>query len=97
MNDGKLDTLIVLFNMLVESYRSLEHNTRGEPDKVVSLAKWRILNRLHDRNETLYYRVRLGCNALSGIGGQCKLVLIPGVFGFEIFELILQLFSSGPY
>jgi hypothetical protein len=24
---------------------------------VVSLAKWRILNRLHDRNETLYYRV----------------------------------------
>ncbi|RVW27895.1 NAD-dependent malic enzyme 2, mitochondrial [Vitis vinifera] len=43
--------------MLVESYRSLEKNTLGQPDSVVSLAKWRILNRLHDRNETLYYRV----------------------------------------
>ncbi|XP_015901717.1 NAD-dependent malic enzyme 2, mitochondrial isoform X2 [Ziziphus jujuba] len=41
----------------MESFRSLEKNTRGQPDSVVSLAKWRILNRLHDRNETLYYRV----------------------------------------
>lgn len=41
----------------MESYRSLERNTLGQPDSVVSLAKWRILNRLHDRNETLYYRV----------------------------------------
>ncbi|KAM7508680.1 hypothetical protein LguiA_019133 [Lonicera macranthoides] len=41
----------------MESYRSLEQNTRGQPEGVVSLAKWRILNRLHDRNETLYYRV----------------------------------------
>ncbi|XP_022156123.1 NAD-dependent malic enzyme 59 kDa isoform, mitochondrial [Momordica charantia] len=41
----------------MESYRSLERNTHGQPDSVVSLAKWRILNRLHDRNETLYYRV----------------------------------------
>ncbi|GAV90090.1 malic domain-containing protein/Malic_M domain-containing protein [Cephalotus follicularis] len=41
----------------MESYRSLEKNTQCQPDSVVSLAKWRILNRLHDRNETLYYRV----------------------------------------
>ncbi|KAJ7951108.1 Malic enzyme [Quillaja saponaria] len=41
----------------MDSYHSLEKNTQGQPDKVVSLAKWRILNRLHDRNETLYYRV----------------------------------------
>lgn len=41
----------------VNSFRSLENNTQGQSDKVVSLAKWRILNRLHDRNETLYYRV----------------------------------------
>ncbi|KAL9257515.1 NAD-dependent malic enzyme 59 kDa isoform, mitochondrial-like protein [Drosera capensis] len=41
----------------MESYHSLEKNTRGQPESVVSLAKWRILNRLHDRNETLYYRV----------------------------------------
>ncbi|CAL0318348.1 unnamed protein product [Lupinus luteus] len=41
----------------LDSYRSLEKNTQCQPDNIVSLAKWRILNRLHDRNETLYYRV----------------------------------------
>jgi malate dehydrogenase (decarboxylating) len=45
----------------VNSYRSLEKNTRGEPDSIVALAKWRILNRLHDRNETLYFRVSPQC------------------------------------
>ncbi|CAL9051757.1 NAD-dependent malic enzyme 59 kDa isoform, mitochondrial-like [Musa acuminata AAA Group] len=45
------------YERFMNSYRSLEHNTRGASDVVVSLAKWRILNRLHDRNETLYYRV----------------------------------------
>ncbi|ERM95157.1 hypothetical protein AMTRI_Chr07g31070 [Amborella trichopoda] len=39
------------------SFRSLENNTRGERADITALAKWRILNRLHDRNETLYYRV----------------------------------------
>ncbi|RDX83061.1 hypothetical protein CR513_36063 [Mucuna pruriens] len=45
------------YDRFMNSFRSLENNTQGQPDKVVSLAKWRILNRLHDRNETLYYRV----------------------------------------
>ncbi|XP_020971039.1 NAD-dependent malic enzyme 2, mitochondrial isoform X2 [Arachis ipaensis] len=45
------------YDRFMNSYRSLEKNTQGQPDKVVALAKWRILNRLHDRNETLYYRV----------------------------------------
>ncbi|KAA8516013.1 hypothetical protein F0562_019192 [Nyssa sinensis] len=45
------------YDRFMESYRSLENNTQGQPESVVSLAKWRILNRLHDRNETLYYRV----------------------------------------
>lgn len=45
------------YERFMESYRSLEKHTCGEPTNVVSLAKWRILNRLHDRNETLYYRV----------------------------------------
>ncbi|KAH6838020.1 NAD-dependent malic enzyme 2 [Perilla frutescens var. hirtella] len=44
------------YDRFMESYRSLERNTKGQPDNVVTLAKWRILNRLHDRNETLYYR-----------------------------------------
>ncbi|KZV21822.1 NAD-dependent malic enzyme 2, mitochondrial [Dorcoceras hygrometricum] len=41
----------------MDAYVSLEKNTQGQPSNIVSLAKWRILNRLHDRNETLYYRV----------------------------------------
>ncbi|KAK9757981.1 hypothetical protein RND81_01G198400 [Saponaria officinalis] len=45
------------YDRFMESYRSLERNTQGQPEGPVSLAKWRILNRLHDRNETLYYRV----------------------------------------
>lgn len=45
------------YDRFMESFHSLEHNTEGQPQAVVSLAKWRILNRLHDRNETLYYRV----------------------------------------
>ncbi|XP_051136571.1 NAD-dependent malic enzyme 59 kDa isoform, mitochondrial [Andrographis paniculata] len=45
------------YERFMESYRSLENNTHGQSIKSVSLAKWRILNRLHDRNETLYYRV----------------------------------------
>ncbi|GBG73855.1 hypothetical protein CBR_g17566 [Chara braunii] len=39
------------------SFRSLERKTReGESDER-ALAQWRLLNRLHDRNETLYYKV----------------------------------------
>lgn len=57
--DSGLCVSYLLFELLVESYRSLEKNTQGQPNNVVSLAKWRILNRLHDRNETLYYRVSL--------------------------------------
>lgn len=58
---GLLPPRIISFEQqhdrFMESYRSLEKNTLGQPHTVVSLAKWRILNRLHDRNETLYYRV----------------------------------------
>ncbi|XP_057531671.1 NAD-dependent malic enzyme 59 kDa isoform, mitochondrial [Amaranthus tricolor] len=58
---GLLPPRIVSFEQqyarFMESYRSLEKNTEGQPDHAVALAKWRILNRLHDRNETLYYRV----------------------------------------
>ncbi|KAK9076416.1 hypothetical protein SSX86_004750 [Deinandra increscens subsp. villosa] len=45
------------YERFMDSYRSLEKNTAGQPDNFVSLAKWRIMNRLHDRNETLYYKV----------------------------------------
>lgn len=58
---GLLPPRIISFEQqyarFMESYRSLEKNTLGQPENVVALAKWRILNRLHDRNETLYYRV----------------------------------------
>ncbi|KAI5647280.1 hypothetical protein M9H77_33285 [Catharanthus roseus] len=45
------------YDRFMESYRSLEKNTQGQSEGFVALSKWRILNRLHDRNETLYYRV----------------------------------------
>ncbi|KAG0497730.1 hypothetical protein HPP92_002421 [Vanilla planifolia] len=45
------------YERFMNSYRSLENNTQSENPSIVALAKWRILNRLHDRNETLYYRV----------------------------------------
>uniref|UniRef100_A0A7N1A639 Malic enzyme n=2 Tax=Kalanchoe fedtschenkoi TaxID=63787 RepID=A0A7N1A639_KALFE len=58
---GLLPPRIISFEQqharFMDSYQSLEKNTINEPESVVSLAKWRILNRLHDRNETLYYRV----------------------------------------
>lgn len=52
--------VIKYFELSVESYRSLEKNTQGQSEGFVALSKWRILNRLHDRNETLYYRVSPG-------------------------------------
>ncbi|XP_048495905.1 NAD-dependent malic enzyme 65 kDa isoform, mitochondrial isoform X2 [Beta vulgaris subsp. vulgaris] len=37
--------------------RRLERQTKDGPSDPNALAKWRILNRLHDRNETMYYQV----------------------------------------
>uniref|UniRef100_A0A0D6QYN4 Malic enzyme n=1 Tax=Araucaria cunninghamii TaxID=56994 RepID=A0A0D6QYN4_ARACU len=58
---GLLPPRIISFEQqchrFMESFRSLEHNTRDGPAESTALAKWRILNRLHDRNETLYYKV----------------------------------------
>lgn len=43
--------------LAVGNFRSLEKHTKDGAEDMTALAKWRILNRLHDRNETLYYRV----------------------------------------
>ncbi|KAL0410790.1 UNVERIFIED_CONTAM: NAD-dependent malic enzyme isoform, mitochondrial [Sesamum latifolium] len=37
--------------------KRLELSARDGPSDPYNLAKWRILNRLHDRNETMYYKV----------------------------------------
>ncbi|XP_057979078.1 NAD-dependent malic enzyme 62 kDa isoform, mitochondrial [Malania oleifera] len=37
--------------------KRLAVNARDGPSDPYALAKWRILNRLHDRNETMYYKV----------------------------------------
>ncbi|KAL1216938.1 NAD-dependent malic enzyme 1 [Cardamine amara subsp. amara] len=37
--------------------KRLEKQARDGPSDPNALAKWRILNRLHDRNETMYYKV----------------------------------------
>lgn len=58
---GLLPPRIISFDQqcqrFMDSFRSLEHNTQDGPADSTALAKWRILNRLHDRNETLYYKV----------------------------------------
>lgn len=37
--------------------KRLEVHARDGPSDTNALAKWRILNRLHDRNETMYYKI----------------------------------------
>ncbi|KVH89260.1 Malic enzyme, N-terminal [Cynara cardunculus var. scolymus] len=37
--------------------KKLEMNARDGFDDTTCLAKWRIFNRLHDRNETMYYKI----------------------------------------
>lgn len=51
--------MVCLCNVLVGNFRSLERHSKDGPEDMTALAKWRILNRLHDRNETLYYKVNL--------------------------------------
>ena len=41
----------------VVDLKRLEVQARDGPSDPYALAKWRILNRLHDRNETMYYKV----------------------------------------
>lgn len=84
-----LSDSFLFFNLLVESYRSLERNTQGQPEGFVSLAKWRILNRLHDRNETLYYRVSV---VASFQHPELKHLLNP-----LQFDMFILLSSLGPY
>jgi hypothetical protein len=36
---------------VVNNFRKLEQNTADGADDTTALAKWHILNRLHDRNE----------------------------------------------
>ncbi|KAJ7530200.1 hypothetical protein O6H91_15G084700 [Diphasiastrum complanatum] len=58
---GLLPPRVMTFQQQIDrfmnSYRDLQHTTSDGPDDSLALRKWRILNRLHDRNETLYYKV----------------------------------------
>ncbi|BBN07248.1 malate dehydrogenase (oxaloacetate-decarboxylating)(NADP+) [Marchantia polymorpha subsp. ruderalis] len=58
---GMLPPRVMSINQQIDrfmaNFRSLERNTRDGPQEVAALAKWRILNRLHDRNETLFYKI----------------------------------------
>lgn len=45
------------FVFIVVDLKRLEVQARDGPSDPNALAKWRILNRLHDRNETMYYKV----------------------------------------
>ncbi|KAL4562908.1 hypothetical protein LXL04_026939 [Taraxacum kok-saghyz] len=58
---GLLPTNIMTAEQQIERFltelKKLEMNTTDGPKDTISLAKWRILNRLHDRNETMYYKI----------------------------------------
>lgn len=43
--------------LTVVDLKRLEVQARDGPSDPYAVAKWRILNRLHDRNETMYYKV----------------------------------------
>ncbi|XP_062186690.1 NAD-dependent malic enzyme 1, mitochondrial-like [Phragmites australis] len=50
------ETLDVTQNFLLD-LKWLQKYARDGPSDTYPLAKWRILNRLHDRNETMYHKV----------------------------------------
>lgn len=50
-------TIAKILVLIVVDLKRLEVQARDGPSDPNALAKWRILNRLHDRNETMYYRV----------------------------------------
>lgn len=58
---GLLPPNVMTFQQQIDRFMSdmkrLEVYARDGPSDTLSLAKWRILNRLHDRNETMYYKI----------------------------------------
>ncbi|KAK2650896.1 hypothetical protein Ddye_018385 [Dipteronia dyeriana] len=58
---GLLPPNVVSSDQQIERFmvdlKRLEVQARDGPSDPNALAKWRILNRLHDRNETMYYKV----------------------------------------
>ncbi|KAI5059559.1 hypothetical protein GOP47_0025878 [Adiantum capillus-veneris] len=58
---GLLPPRVMTFQQQIDRFMNdfgrLEKASRDGPSDTTALAKWRILNRLHDRNETLYYKV----------------------------------------
>ena len=70
----------------VADLKRLEKSARDGPSDPYSLAKWRILNRLHDRNETMYYKVSIKVQCDDIYLWQCHIYLLE----FLCFELVQE-------
>lgn len=72
--------------VIVVDLRRFEVNARDGMSDTTALAKWRVLNRLHDRNEVMYYKVPFFLDWFvicfwTQNGGTCCFV---GIYGSSI-------------
>lgn len=68
----------------------LQKYARDGPSDTYPLAKWRILNRLHDRNETMYYKV---CNFTTHTF-VCNLISIDHVCSHHLIRTIWTVYGT---
>ncbi|KAG0453003.1 hypothetical protein HPP92_025667 [Vanilla planifolia] len=58
---GLLPPIIMTLQQQIDRFmfdwKKFQVSARDGPSDNISLAKWRILNRLHDRNETMYFKI----------------------------------------
>lgn len=81
--------------LTVVDLKRLEEQARDGPSDPNALAKWRILNRLHDRNETMYYKVSCKLQYSSTLYGVIELKSVFRICpDWLIVENVFQIFNG---